>query len=185
VIIYWPRSSFDEARADIEGILLTALELAPNLAERVRAAEQSERYYGTGDVPFFFRKPFGPGWALVGDAGYHKDPIIAQGITDAFRDARLLADAIDSGFSGASPLDEALVEYERARNEAAAPIYAMTQDFGTLAPPPVEMQQLFAALRDDQEQTDRFFGTVAGTVPIAEFFSPVNLARITDAAAPA
>ena len=40
------------------------------------------------------------------------------------------------------------------------------------------MQQLFAALRDNQEQTDRFFGVVAGTVPIAEFFAPENIGRI-------
>ena len=151
----------------------------------MRAAERVERFSGTGDLPFFFRKPFGPGWALVGDAGYHKDPITAQGITDAFRDAQLLADAIDSGLSGASPLDEALADYERARNEAAGPIYAMTQDFATLAPPPAEMQQVFGALRDDQEQTNRFFGTVAGTVPIVEFFAPANIARIVGAPAPA
>jgi hypothetical protein len=61
----------------------------------------------------------------------------------------------------------------------------MTQDFGRLAPPPAEMQQLFAALRDDQEQTNRFFGAVAGTVPITEFFAPTNLARIVGAPAPA
>ena len=42
---------------------------------------------GTGDLPGFFHKPYGPGWALVGDAGYHKHPITAFGITDAFRDA--------------------------------------------------------------------------------------------------
>jgi hypothetical protein len=45
------------------------------------------------------------------------------------------------------------------------------------------MQQLFAALRHDQEQTDRFFGTVTGTVPIADFFAPDNLAKIIGAEA--
>jgi hypothetical protein len=61
----------------------------------------------------------------------------------------------------------------------------MTQDFATLAPTPAEMEQLFAALRDDQEQTNCFFGTVAGTVPIPEFFAPESLARIVGSAAPA
>jgi flavin-dependent dehydrogenase len=116
VIVYWPRSAFDEVRADIEASFHAALDLVPSLAERVRAADRAERFSGTGDLPFFLRKPFGPGWALVGDGGYHKDPITAQGITDAFRDAQLLADAIDSGFSGAAPLEETLPEYERARN---------------------------------------------------------------------
>ena len=45
----------------------------------------------------FYRRPYGDGWALVGDAGYHKDPILAIGISDAFRDAQLLADASDAG----------------------------------------------------------------------------------------
>ena len=66
-------------RADVEGHYLRALELAPGLAERVRAGRRVERYLGTADLPNFFRKPYGPGWALVGDAGYHKDPITGAG----------------------------------------------------------------------------------------------------------
>ena len=61
-----------------------------SLLNGVRNGKRSERFYGTADLPFFFRKPYGPGWALVGDAGYHKDPITAQGISDAFRDAELV-----------------------------------------------------------------------------------------------
>ena len=53
--------------------------------------------------PNYFRKPYGPGWALVGDAGYDKDPITAQGISDAFIDAENLTEALDAGFSGAAP----------------------------------------------------------------------------------
>ena len=92
VIVYWPVAAFHEVRADIEGHFLAALDLAPSLAERVRAGTRGERFRGTADLPNFYRRPHGPGWALVGDAGYHKDPITAQGITDAFRDAELLAD---------------------------------------------------------------------------------------------
>ena len=83
----WPREEFHTVRADIEGSYFKALDLAPGLAERVRSGRREERFVGTGDVPNFFRKPFGLGWALVGDSGYHKDPITAQGMTDAFRDA--------------------------------------------------------------------------------------------------
>lgn len=53
---------------------------------------------GTADVPNFFSKPYGSGWALVGDAGYHKDLVTAQGITDAFQHAELLVQAIDAAF---------------------------------------------------------------------------------------
>src|SRR5262249_30722854 len=89
--------------------------------------------------------------------------------------------AVDEGFQGARPLEEALAEYERRRNEDVMPIYEFTHQFGELEPPPPEMQALFAALRDDEEQTGRFLGTVAGTVPIAEFFAPENIARIVGA----
>jgi flavin-dependent dehydrogenase len=63
---------------------------------------------GTGDLPNFFSTPYGPGWALAGDAGYHRDPLTAQGISDAFRDAQLLSEAIDAGLAGRQPLAEAL-----------------------------------------------------------------------------
>jgi flavin-dependent dehydrogenase len=182
VIIYWPVAAFHEVRADIEGSFLKALDLAPALAERVRQGKRSERFQGTADLRNFFRKPYGPGWALVGDAGYHKVPITAEGISDAFRDAELLAEAIDAGFAGRAPLDDALAAYERRRNEAALPLFDLTCQFATLQPPPPEMQQLLAALRGNQEQTDRFFGTIAGTVPVPEFFAPDNIGRIMAAA---
>ena len=108
VIAGWTTKEFHDYRADIEGNYLKTLELVPNLADRVRHGKREERFVGTADLPNFFRKPYGPGWALVGDSGYHKDPITAQGITDAFRDAELLANAIDEGFSERRPLDEAL-----------------------------------------------------------------------------
>jgi flavin-dependent dehydrogenase len=151
----------------------------------MRTGERCEPIRGRGENPFLVRKPFGPGWALVGDAGYLKDPITAFGITDAFRDAELLAEAIDAGLGGRGPLDDALAGYERRRNEAAMPLYELTHELAALAPPPAEMQQLLGALLHDQRQTDRFFGTFAGTVPIPEFFDPDNIGRIVNGTASA
>jgi flavin-dependent dehydrogenase len=182
IAVQWPREEFHAFRADIEGNFLRTLELAPGLAERVRAGQREERYAGTADLPNFFRRPYGPGWALVGDAGYHKDPHLGQGITDAFRDAELLADAIDAGLSGRQPLNAALAGYEQARNEAVLPMYELNCELASLQPPPPDRQQLLAALRGNQEATDRFLGTVAGTVPIQEFFAPTNVERILQAA---
>jgi hypothetical protein len=65
-----------------------------------------------------------------------------------------------------------LPAYERRRNAAAAPGYAQTLEFARLQPPGPEQQELFAALRGDQALTDRFFGTVVGTVDPAELFAP-------------
>jgi flavin-dependent dehydrogenase len=182
VIVSWPHDEFHAFRADIEGNFLKTLELAPALAERVRQGRREERFTGTSELFNFFRKPHGPGWVLIGDAGYHKDPITAQGISDAFRDADLVAEAVDAGLSGKRPIEEAMLQYEQRRNEAALPAYDLTCQFAQLAPPPPEMQQIFAALRHNQEQTNRFFGTITGTVPIPEFFAPENIGQIMDAA---
>jgi flavin-dependent dehydrogenase len=181
IIVGWPHEKFHVYRADIEGNFLKTLELAPALAERVRQGRREERFTGTAELFNYFRKPYGSGWALVGDAGYHKDPITAQGITDAFRDAELVAKAVDTGLSGKQPVEEALAEYEQRRNVAATPIYEFTCQLAALEPPPPEMQQLFAALRQNQEQTNRFFGVMAGTEPIPKFFAPENIGRIMSA----
>jgi flavin-dependent dehydrogenase len=177
-IVLWPNGEFHRIRSDIEGHFLEALELAPGLAERIRNGTRSERFRGTARLPNFYRRAHGDGWALVGDAGYHKDPILALGITDAFRDAELLADAVDAGLSGARPLAAALADYERRRDELSAQGFESTVEFARLEPPPPERQQLLGALLGDQEQTNRFIGTFAGTVSAAEFFAPENVARI-------
>jgi flavin-dependent dehydrogenase len=177
--IGWAQNEFDQYRADIEGNYMRSLEISPDLAERVHKGKREERFYGTGDVPNFFRKPYGPGWALVGDAGYHKDPITAQGISDAFSSAELLSQAIDEGLSGRRPVDEAMADYQRRRDERVTPMYEFTCQLATLAPPAPAMQQLFSALRTNQEETDRFLGAMAGTVPVSEFYSPENMQRIS------
>ena len=174
VPVAWRRSEFERFRADVEGNYLATLALAPELAERVRSGRREERFYGTGDVPNFFRKPYGPGWALVGDAGYHKDPITGQGISDAFRDAELLAEALDAGFSGRQPLDAALEDYQQRRDAAVRPMYDFTCQLAALNPPPPEIRRLFVAAARHQLAADRFVGTIAGTVWIPEFFSEAS-----------
>src|SRR5262249_35776861 len=75
----WSRDEFSRVRADGERSFMTALERFPVLAERVRAARRAEPLRGTADLPMLLRAPFGPGWALVGDAGCRVDPITGQG----------------------------------------------------------------------------------------------------------
>ena len=137
----WPAREFHEYRADIEGNYLKTIALSPSLAERVHAGKREERFVGAADLPNFYRKPFGPGWALVGDAGYHKDPSTAQGISDAFHDAERLTEALDAGFAGRRPLDETLADYEQQRNESSLAMYEYTYQFASLEQPP-EMRQL-------------------------------------------
>ena len=105
-------------QADLERQFMAVIDLVPDLAERVRAGRRAERFSGAANLPNFLRRPYGPGWALVGDAGCHKDPYLALGICDAFRDAEFLVDAIHARADGPRPLDEAMADYERRRNEA-------------------------------------------------------------------
>ena len=178
VSVYWPLNEFHDFRTNIEGNYLKTLELAPGLAERVRGGKRVERFVGTADQPNFFRKPYGPGWALVGDAGYHKDANTAQGITDAFRDAELLAETLGSGLSGYVELEDALADYERKRNEMAMPIYELTCQLASLEPPLPVMRQFFAALQGNQTEINHFLGALAGTYPVPEFFSPEHVEQV-------
>ncbi|MEO7363289.1 MAG: oxidoreductase, partial [Gemmatimonadaceae bacterium] len=157
-------------------------EWAPALSARVTAGKREDAWLG-GSIESFCRKPYGPGWALVGDAGLTLDPITAAGITDAFRDAELLADAVDEGLSGRREMDEVLAEFEQHRNEASLPVFYFTAQMAELAPPPPEIMQLFGALQHNQEDTNQYFGVFAQTVPVTTFFDPANLTRIISAAA--
>jgi flavin-dependent dehydrogenase len=162
VAIQWPIEEFPIVRADIEGTFFRTLDLVPELSERVRAGKRMERFRGTADLVNFFRQATGPGWALVGDAGIHKDPLTASGISDAFRDAELLSRAIDTGLSGRLPLDNALADYARARDAAALPFYEEAWQAATFAPPPLEQLQVRANIRDNQAAIDRYLGAGRG-----------------------
>lgn len=180
-----PQAEFPAFKKDVEGNFMAILDLVPEFAERVRAGTREARFVGTADLPNFFRKPYGEGWALVGDAGYHKDPITAQGISDAFRDAEALAAGLDATFGEQLEFGAAMAAYQRARDEHVLPIFEFTCDFATLEPPPPEMQQLMGAMQADQDAMDDFVSVIAGTVPAPRFFAPENVGRIMAAAAPA
>jgi 2-polyprenyl-6-methoxyphenol hydroxylase-like FAD-dependent oxidoreductase len=167
----FPIHDFHEQRGNLEAHYFRLLTQVPELSERVRGGRREARFAGTTDLPGFFRKSSGPGWALAGDAGYHKHPVTAQGISDAFRDADELAAAIDAGLSGAGPLEESLADYARRRDESVMPMYELTCEMATLDPPSLEMQHRFAAMRGDQEAISRFLGMLAGSVGVAEFLS--------------
>lgn len=177
VLAGWPYAEFDANKKDVEGSFDRTIALHPAFAERVRAAKREARFAGAA-VPNFFRKPYGPGWALVGDAGYCKDPITAQGIRDAFDDAEACARALHQVFSQRRSFDDAMAEYQRARDERALPMYELTCQAATLAPPPPEMQQLLGAIQGNQKAMDAFVRANAGTTSPAEFFAPENLRRL-------
>jgi 2-polyprenyl-6-methoxyphenol hydroxylase-like FAD-dependent oxidoreductase len=173
----WPYSEFEANKADVAGNFAAMLELAPAFAARVRAGTRETRFAGAA-VPNYFRVPYGPGWALVGDAGYNRDFITAQGMQDAFRDAELCAAALHEALTGARPYDVAMKDYQSARDAAVLPMYGFTTELATLAPPPPERVHLLAALQGDQEAMDGFVRVSAGVVSPADFFAPSNVEAI-------
>lgn len=173
-----PIGEFHAFRADLDGNLLASLDLAGDLGERARAARRAERIYGTADTANYFRNPHGAGWALVGDAGLAMDPVTGQGISDALRDADLLAESIWAATVEGRPLDARLDYYARARDAAVKPMYDFTTDLASFPAPRPEQQLVFTALERDPGQMQQFLGVLAGAVPIDEFFSPRNLRRL-------
>jgi 2-polyprenyl-6-methoxyphenol hydroxylase-like FAD-dependent oxidoreductase len=166
----WPYSEFEANKKDVERHFLKMFELVPEFAERVRGARREAPIAGAA-VLNYFRKPFGPGWMLVGDAGYNRDPVTAQGISDAFRDAEQCAAALDAAFSGVRLFDEVMNAYQRDRDEQVISMYEFTCQLATLEPPPAHMQRLFASIAGNQHAMDRFVQMNAGTISPAEFFS--------------
>lgn len=170
--VEWPRGEFEENRADVEGAFMQSLDLSPDFAARVRAGQRESRFVGTGYLPNYFRQSHGAGWALVGDAGYHKDPCTAMGISDAFQDAERLAAALDDALAGLQPFERAMSAYQDGRDQRAMSMFDFTCQLASLEPPPPEMQRLLGAIHGNREATDRFISMFAGTLSVADFFAP-------------
>jgi flavin-dependent dehydrogenase len=177
VVLGWPYAEYTAFKADVEGNFLETLELSPAFAERVRSATRVDRFHGS-PVPNFFRTPYGPGWALVGDAGYNKDPITAQGISNAFRDAELCSEALDATFVGRQSFNDAMANYQTDRDTHSMPMYEFTAQLATLEPPPPDLQQLLGGIHGNQTAMDAFVSITAGTLSPAEFFDPANISAL-------
>ncbi|HEU0033929.1 MAG TPA: FAD-dependent monooxygenase [Kofleriaceae bacterium] len=178
----WPYAEFATNKDDLEASYLALFDLAPAFAARIRAATRVSKIIGM-PTPNFFRTPYGPGWVLVGDAGYLKDPITAQGILDAFRDAEAVASALDDVLAGRRSFDAALGAYQRERDARVMPMYELTCQFATLEPPPPPMQMLLGAVHGNTAAMNEFCRMQAGITSPAEFFAEANVARIMSAKA--
>lgn len=124
-------------------------QISPALAERLDKAFCVEPVRGFGGHEGFIKRGTGPGWALVGDAGYFKDPLTAHGITDAFRDAELLARAVIRG------TDDALAAYETARHDLSRRLFEITDDIASLTWTDAEVQVLHRAFSAEMSREVR------------------------------
>jgi 2-polyprenyl-6-methoxyphenol hydroxylase-like FAD-dependent oxidoreductase len=184
VIAGWPHAELETHKDEVEMAYLAVFDQVPAFADRLAGARRETRFAGAA-VPNYFRKPYGPGWALVGDAGYNRDFITAQGINDAFRDAERLADALGEALGGAARSFEAVMDdYHRGRDAQVGPMYGFTCELAALEPPPPHMRQLLGAIRGHQPSMDGFARMNAGTVSPAEFLAPDNVAAMLALADP-
>lgn len=159
------------------GMLAEFEALAPSLAARVRAGTQESSWL-TRSTRGFRRQATGPGWALVGDAGLTMDPITAAGISNAFRDADLLSEAVHDGLAAGASLDEVVASFGAERDAASVPLYEFARESGKLEPPPQQIMDLFAAMPGQQQAINDYFGVFAQTVPVTQFFSEANFVKI-------
>jgi flavin-dependent dehydrogenase len=157
VFVGWPMEHLGRVRRDIDASVMAVADCVPEFAERLRCGRREARILGATDLPNFLRRPYGPGWALVGDAGCHKDPMLALGICDALRDAELLSDAVDAALCGRQPWLDALGGYERSRNAATLADYRENMLAARLEPPPPSVVEQRRRLRDDPGATRQFF----------------------------
>jgi flavin-dependent dehydrogenase len=139
-----PGSLFGGLRAEPDASFRRILRFAaPGLD--LGGAPQDGPVRGFPGLPGHVRRASGPGWALVGDAGYFKDPLTAHGITDALRDAELLARAVLAAAPGADR-DEALRDYEATRDRLSAPLFAITERIASYGWDLTELRELLPAL---------------------------------------
>jgi flavin-dependent dehydrogenase len=125
---------------------------APRLATRLRQARRTSPVSGMLRMPNQRRQAFGPGWALVGDAGYHRDAVTGYGISDAFRDAEFLAVALDQALGDAAEEFPALALYQRRRDQALREIFEITCRLAAYPSVPafIELQKQLSAAIDQQ-----------------------------------
>lgn len=166
----WPFAEFAAVKRDVDAHYLGNFDLAPAFAERVRAARREARLVGTA-LPNFFRTPFGPGWALVGDAGYCKDFFTAQGISDAFLAAEWCAQALDDALSGRRPYAAAMAGYQAVRDAHALPVYEFTADTATLDPPSAQFKRLLADIDGNVRAMNAFTQVNSGVLPMGAFMA--------------
>jgi flavin-dependent dehydrogenase len=111
----------------MSGFLRVLQANCPGLRADVERGVLIGRLRGFGGARGYLRECHGAGWALVGDAGYFKDPLTAHGITDALRDAELLSRAVAIGSA------KALEGYQHERDALSLPFLRITETIASFS----------------------------------------------------
>lgn len=170
IMSYFPQEEYNEVRKAVEPAYLEAFRTtAPELYERMQAGRRVEQLYGTGHQENYFRKAYGPGWVLAGDAVNHKDSITARGITEAFVQAQSLTDRIGQRLHDDAALETALKRYENDLSGEALHHYQGALNVAELKPE--GRAEMLRKLVGHQEHIDRYFSTLSGACSIDDFYN--------------
>ena len=183
LFLFWPAEEAREVRRDLDAAFDDTLARIPELQGAVKQGRRETRITGTHLLPNYFRQAHGPGWALVGDAALHRDPITAQGITNAFTHADILGEELGRALAEGRSVDTAAAAYDRRQFEALKPMFDYTVHLAMLQPLPAEIQAMLPVIADDPKAVGSFIGAFLGSVPLEAVFPPNLIQRFADDAA--
>jgi 2-polyprenyl-6-methoxyphenol hydroxylase-like FAD-dependent oxidoreductase len=162
-------------------VYLRLLQARPRVWRRLQNARQVSALSGIKHMGNAFRQPFGPGWALVGDAYHQKDSLDAQGIYDALLGAKLLAAQLIAWHQGRA-WPEALAVYEASAWSAFKPMFDATMERVKrelyAEPPPVVIRSLLRYVLTDPEYSRRFMRVATRTLAPEQLLPPRVLLRL-------
>lgn len=179
VIMYIAIDDYRKFSAAVEANFMSGYrEFAPDFFEKLAAGQREGQWVGTGHQPNYVRECAGPGWALAGDAGSHHDSINPSGISNAFTEAELLADAIQIGLNNESNFDQAIRGYQARRDTRWLSHWHFIVSLASMTPPSAQFIELLQALAERPQAARRFFAFFEGQAAELDFMMPANIAQI-------
>jgi 2-polyprenyl-6-methoxyphenol hydroxylase-like FAD-dependent oxidoreductase len=146
------------------------------MAAKLEGAERVGRMHSMLDYDGYLRESAGPGWALVGDAGHFKDPTPGQGISDAFRQAEALTEAIAGSLAlGDAGLDAAVERWWRWRDADASEKYWFAYDLGRAGPVTPVVRTMLQRIIADPRRLAQFVDIFSHRVKPSSVLSPPRL----------
>jgi flavin-dependent dehydrogenase len=173
-----PVERADAFRSDPQGEYEATIARMPGLRDRLDGCERISKVRIGTDLPSYFRRSSGPGWALPGDAGHFKDPVTAQGIRDALRYGRRLGELAAPSLERPAALDRALREWEAERERECIEPYQWTNKLARAEPmTPIEAE-LYRDLAEDPELARAFLDVFARRRLPSEVLGPRDGIRL-------
>ena len=177
IFLAQPRGGLDAYRSDVEAGFLAAADRCGDLGERLRDGHRAERIRTTPDLPHALTVQHGPGWALAGDAGAVMDPVTAQGITQALRDAERLATAVLAGAGDPAQVETSLAGAQRQRDQLLRPVFDGTARLARLPALNPVQRALLGSATEQPAQAAEFIAAFTGARPWQDSMTPSGTLR--------